>query len=182
MISREESNITNKHIKLNRRITILIAATLILSLVITACAFFKPISNFIEEVFTKFTRFSSIEDEATPEPIQEDGVYLPAHLPAGFEQTNFVEKESLIQTIWTCENDRIILKQNILQNINITLDTEDNDYEKIYIDNTVFYYTVKNNVHQLIWSNSKYSFTLWCTSGITREEAVEIAESLKVLS
>ncbi len=182
IIATEERKNSNVHIPPKKLIAILVAAALLLSTAITVFAYHEPIFSFFEEIFEKFTRFSSIEDEATPEPIQEEGVYLPTYLPTGFEQTNFVEKESLIQTIWTGENDRIILKQNILHNINITLDTEENDYEKIHVDNTVFYYTVKNNVHQLLWSNTKYSFTLWCTSGITREEAIKIAQSLTVQS
>ena len=177
IIASEERS--SKVISPRKIIAILVAAALLLSTAITVFAYREPIFKFFEEIFEAFTRFSLIDNEPDPELIQE-GVYLPTYLPEGFEQTSFMEKESLIQTAWIEETDRIILKQRILYNNNITLDTEKVDYEIINVNDTVFYYYLKNNNHQLLWSNSKYSFTLWCTTGISREEALKIAQSLAI--
>ena len=146
---------------------------------VTAFAFHEPIFSFFEEVFETFTRFTS--SETALQPIEE-GIYYPSYLPEGYTKFNSVTQESFTQTIWVNEKERIILKQVIIDHRTFTLDTEENNYEIINSDNINIYCIEKNNVITLTWYNEKYSYTLWCTSGITRQEAIKIAQSLTVQS
>ena len=153
----------------------IIAAALLLSAAISAYAFREPIKAF----FMKNRDTHSLYEYPTekPSPITS-GIFQPTWLPEGYSQSDYSESKTFVQTTWVNGTSVIVLKQKMLSGGG-SVDTENSDYEVVTVNGQNYYCISKNGIHDIIWRNDLYAFTLWCY-GTEREDALKIATSLKV--
>ena len=169
-------NVTPKsRISGKKLIIVLIAAAVLISSIITAYAFREPIKAF----FMKNRDTHSLYEYPTekPSPITS-GIFQPTWLPEGYSQSDYSESKTFVQTTWVNGTSVIVLKQKMLSGGG-SVDTENSDYEVVAVNGQNYYCISKNGIHDIIWRNDLYAFTLWCY-GTEREDALKIATSLKV--
>jgi hypothetical protein len=145
---------------------IICVALMIVSLCMSVSAIREPVIRFIEKVYDKFTSIIFTENDLslTYDPADKKSFTF---LPEGYELVYEKEYKAGINSKWYNSNTsaEIQLTQYVITN-RIELNTEDQEFEHIYINNLLVLYLDYNNVKTMIWYDDKYSYTLICTQNI----------------
>ena len=162
-------------ITLNRRLkVIIITATLIVALFITACVFRKSLLDFVERVFDDHTSFTSGEENKLLEK-----VYLPTYIPEGYVKEDYLRGPVSLYIKFTTDTNYISFQQSPLKaNGSFTLDTEDEPYKISYIGEQPVYYICKNNTYSILWENGINQFILTAPADLKWEEIEKIIQGI----
>ena len=165
-------------ITLNRRLkAIIITATLIVALFITACVFRKPLLDFVERVFDDHTSFTSGNENKLLEK-----VYLPTYIPEGFVQEDYEKGLLNVYIFFSSENGFISFKQTPLNKTGSTnLDTEGSECKVAYVGKQPVYYIYKNNTYSVLWENDINKFGLTVSADLPWEEVEKIIASVTLV-
>ncbi len=169
-IINQRGNVSLKTIKFRK--AIIVAAIIASVLMLLGFAF----KNFIINAFEKYTAFDP--EEELKEAIEER--YEPSYLPEGFEETEYLEFNTAISTIWTNKGETVILEQGIGHDSRVSLDTQFESYKTILVGEYTVYYVYRNNTYSSVWIQDGYVFCLTCTGDFSLEEMTQIIASITV--
>lgn len=164
---------------LKRAAVIVVAILVLLGFSMSIKAIREPVVQFIITIYEKYTNIFFGNDTELDVPRTIEQKYTVTAIPEGYTFLS-MEKMSLNRKlIWRNEdNEEIIFNQGVLYNANMTIDTEDSSYEYVMVGTYNAIYLAKWNMQVIIWENGIYKFSIDCTTSISYEELIHIAESL----
>lgn len=138
----------------------------------------EAVVDYIITVYEKYTGFSfDVRGLDVPKTIEQK--YMVTALPEGYTLSSKDEMERHREFIWTNEKgEDIIFKQSVLHNVHMTLDTEDTPYKYVQVGQYSAIYLTKRNMQTVIWDNGKYLFIINCTTSVSYEDVIRMAESV----
>lgn len=160
---------------------ILVAAILVITLIMSISAIRIPVVNFIVEIYENFISiFVDSDDNNHTAKIQE--IYTPQYVPEHYHKIKSFSDEYNLQTTWVHENNdkKIFMSQNALNTSQSFIDFENSDYTEHLINNQKIYYTLRNDIITIIWTNEEYLFMLSCPETLGLEEIEKIICSMEV--
>ena len=175
---REYWNFVNTSLK--RAAVIVVAILVLLGFSMSIKAVREPVIRFIIETYEKYTNiFFGNDDTELDVPRTIEQKYTVTEIPEGYTFLSMEEMSLNRKLIWRNEdNEEIIFNQGVLYNANMTIDTEDASYEYVMVGTYNAIYLTKWNMQVIIWENGIYKFSIDCTTSISYEELIHIAESL----
>lgn len=157
-------------------IAMLIAMT---TTVFSVKALRDPFVNFIVKTYEKFSTviFENTETKSGKNTIITQR-YEPTYIPDGYKKT-FEETLSLS---YFCEytndsGDKLTFEQNLIENAQAGIDTENSVLETIYINGIEGLYFENKSLHNIMFSNKQYSF--FVSGRLLKSELIQIAESIE---
>ncbi len=163
-----------------RAAVIVIAILVLLGFSMSIKAIRDPVVRFIIETYEKYTNiFFGNDDTDLNVPGTIEQKYTITAIPEGYTFLSMEEMSLNRKLIWrNKDNEEIIFNQGVLYNANMTIDTEDSSYEYVMVDSYNAIYLTKWNMQIIIWENGIYKFSINCSTSISYEELIRIAESL----
>ena len=158
-------------------LTILIAATLIISLLaVVTYATRDKMGGFFYEFFNKYVKLTP--EENLENRIDSSKVSI-SYLPNGFEETR--RKLSIAGGLyeWKSGDSVIKLMFNIVTKGSYAIDTEDSNYVIIEIDGIQLHKRERLGQTTVTWTDEKIVYTL-STYGLEWDEMVKIIEGIKI--
>lgn len=135
----------------------------------------EPIVKFITEVYETFVSYF-FEGDTTKVITKE---YSIKKLPEGFEQTNKIESDISIMTIYKDQYGNIIEYTQLVTNQTYhTLDIERDEVHTDEINGNKIYIHESNDTKHSFWLNEEYSFELICYGNISMDTIKEIIKSI----
>ena len=158
-------------------LTILIAATLIISLLsVIVYSARDKIGGFFYEFFDKYV---VLTPESTPENDVDSSDVLITYIPEGFNEAVRDLGKGGGMYEWRTEDKIITLQFIINKNGSTALDTEDSNYTLIEIDGKTLHKTERFGQVGIIWTDELYTYSL-SSKGIEWDEMVKIIEGVKI--
>ncbi|HQO70292.1 MAG TPA: DUF4367 domain-containing protein [Clostridia bacterium] len=164
-----------------KRAAVIVATILVLlGFSMSIKAIREPVVRFIIETYEKYTNiFFGNDDTDLNLPRTIEQKYTITAIPEGYTFLSMEEMPLNRKLIWrNKDNEEIIFNQGVLYNANMTIDTEDSSYEYVMVDSYNAIYLTKWNMQIIIWENGIYKFSINCSTSISYEELIDIAESL----
>lgn len=162
-----------------KRVAIIILAIMI-SLTATTFsvkAIRETVIEFITETFEKFTKISVENEELNP-PQVEFVKTAPQYIPGGYTVESEIDIGGLYQINYNNnENNPIVYGQELYYGSINHINTEDVEYEKIFINSYEGVFYNKNSVNTLVFADDTYMYTIY--GQISKDELIKIAESIK---
>lgn len=163
-----------------RRVASILMAVLVAAAVTTVSveALRKPVMEFFTQVFERFTQIFFVDDTPDTRMVEME-LYLPTHIPEGYE----LEQEEVLpyihRTTYThsYSNDKIRYKQRWKESINVFADTENTNYSKITVNDYQGIAYSNKDIVSLIYSDEQYTYTL--SASLPLEKLIEIAKSIE---
>ena len=166
-----------KALPFKKAITILIAATLIISIFsITAYALRDKIGGFFIDFFDKYAVFSS---ENTSNSQIPNPKVSTTYIPDGFSVTRYIESASSTLLEWKNNENSIIFHIRTLTDGKFVFDTENSEYVIVKIGNLSVHRSEKYGQINATWTDGKMVYALSAT-GVEWDEMVKIIEGIKV--
>ncbi|WP_018306724.1 DUF4367 domain-containing protein [Desulfitobacterium hafniense] len=131
-----------------------------------------------EDEFTKIRFQPGLEKEAQNDEVSHlEGMYLPEYIPEGFKIVN-TETYASTKIIYYAneQGERIEFNQYASETMELMIDTEDAQVEKVLIHGVEGLISEKEGLTTIVWHNQEYSFYL--ASEIEREELIKMAKSV----
>lgn len=145
---------------IKKRVTLLLAAALILTLAGCAFANRKALGNFIQNFFSDYLNLtietSGVAENAYPEIIEKE--YHLSYIPEGYEQVEYNSNIRRVMYRWKKENEYINFIQYTLDHLNIYLNTDDADIEMIQYSGIDVYICKQAETINIVWTNQEYGF------------------------
>ena len=166
-----------KALPFKKAITILIAATLIISLLaLVTYAARDKIGGFFVDFFEKYVKLST---EHTDPPTASPSDVSVTYIPDAFEETrrDIGARTSVFE--WKNNNYFLTLQITCSTNGSYTFDNENSDYTLIELKELSLHRTEKYGQTTVRWTDEKMVYTLSAT-GVTWDEMVKIIEGIKV--
>jgi hypothetical protein len=176
--AREIIDEQKKSLPARKILTVLIAATLIISLLaVVTCAARDKIGGFFVDFFEKYTKLTS---ENTG-----DNNYIPSdvsitYLPEGYNETR--KKLGIVNALYEWKNnDNIITLQFRPYSINGSqaVDTENSENTIVEVGDLTVFRTEKYGQISATWTDEKMVYILSAT-GVEWDEMVKIIEGIKI--
>ncbi len=144
-----------KSLTKRQKIAILITATVVVALVVTACAFANKIKGFFINLFDSHA-------EAYSDNIEDYNFiqYELSWLPDNYQLNDSIFAKNVLKTIYSNDNKHIILIQNLNSNSSLVFDKENTDYEIRFIENIALYCQNIDDYYYVYWVKDDYSFYL----------------------
>lgn len=162
-----------------KRVAIILAAIII---TLTATTFGvrairETVIEFITETFERFTKVSVVDDE--PDVQVEFVKIAPTYVPEGYIIESEVDIDGLYQIKYKNQDSNSIeyiqkFTYGTIHNVN----TEDIEYQNIYINALGGIKYIKNGINTVIFADENYMYTV--SGGISFDELIQIAESIKI--
>ena len=166
-----------KALPFKKAITILIAATLIISLLaLVTYAARDKIGGFFVDFFEKYVKLST---EHTDPPTASPSDVSVTYIPDAFEETrrDIGARTSVFE--WKNNNYFLTLQITCSTNGSYTFDNENSDYTLIELKELSLHRTEKYGQTTVRWTDEKMVYTLSAT-GVTWDEMVKIIEGIKI--
>lgn len=162
---------------------VFIVITIIFSTAMTVDAFRKPVVEFVIKTYEKFSYFLVGENTSTDinEFLSEEikiQMY-PQELPDDFTVSEHFNNDYLCIMVWKNKINEYIKFYQCTASTAFSINTENVDLHKRYIDNLVVYYYSQNNVTSYAWYKDGYAFSLNTTKDLTFEQIENIIKSVK---
>ena len=158
-------------------ITILIAATLIISLLaVVTYATRDKIGGFFYEFFEQFVELTP--EENLDNPFSPSNVSI-SYIPDGFNETRREIGVASGLYEWTNGDSVITLQFTKATKGSVALDTEDSNYLIINVGEITVHQTEKLGQLNATWTDDKMIYSLAC-SGVEWDEMVKIIEGIKI--
>ena len=139
---------------------ILIAATLIFALSITAFAFRESIKDFFIEIYEDYVNITAANPENEPLPTKIESFYTVYEIPTGFEKIEDTESEAIAQQTWLSDFGMIALQQTLAQDTDISSSNENAVLEETQLGNKTLFWIQEEDGFQVFWTEKGYIFTL----------------------
>ena len=165
---------------------ILLALTVLFGLSMTVDAIREPFVKLITKVLEKFTEV--YVDPKTSQNMKDsmEEKYYPSYIPDGYVMTeNNVYLDISIDAFYEKEDGGyekgyISYHQDLLRSSGFLFDTEGVELIGLEIDGKLAKSYTNKGVVNLFWTDDDYMFRLSATGGLTLEDLVDIAKSLKI--
>lgn len=140
----------------------------------------EAVVDYIITVYEKYTGiFFDVDDKDLNVPKTIEQKYMVTALPEGYTLSSKDEMDFRRKFIWTNEKgEDIIFEQSVLHNTSMTLDTEDAPFKYVKVGQYTAIYSTKRNMQTVIWDNGKYLFIINCTTSVSYEDVIRMAESV----
>lgn len=179
MIYGERPKVVTKKLPLRKKIAVALIASLILALVGCVWANHKEIGAFFQEFFETHFNLTVNVDETGQYPSTLEKVYHPSYIPEGYEQTEYDADIMQVYACWELsDTERIIFKQNVVNDEDIFYDYEDISTEIISGNNYQIFHFKDNDYATYTWYNGEYLFTLKIRGELSRTEALKIVDNI----
>ncbi len=163
-----------------RRVASILIAILVAAAVTTVSveALRKPVMEFFTQVFERFTQIFFVDDTPDTRMVEME-LYLPTHIPEGYE----LEQEEVFpyihQVTYTHSNSNDIIhyKQWWKESGLVIADTEDTQYSAITIGNYEGVTYSNKDIITLVYSDEQYTYTL--SASLPSDELIKIAKSIE---
>ena len=163
-----------KHVSLKKAITILVAATLLISIFSVTAFAGEKIKDFFVEVFDTHSRLTLDENESPSGDYTIDISYVPDNFIITREKKDF--NSGLRE--WEYDNAVITITYNVVNKGALNIDSENSSYTAITFENFVVHRTEKYGQIHANWTDGTIIYTLSCT-GVEWEEMVKIIEGIE---
>ena len=127
----------------------------------------NPLSVVLKSLLVLFP--TTIEVEYKPSYIDENGY---------FELEKLKHKQNVV-TIWTNGTEIIDLTQTIIANTSVSINTENAEYQTIYIGEHKVFCVLRDNTYYVQWLAHGYLFGMGCDASLGFEEVEKIVLSVK---
>ncbi len=175
LLSKPASATIKKSLTKRQKIAILITATVILALAVTACAFGNKIKGFFIDIFNSYA--SAASDNLEEYTFIQ---YELQWLPNSYRMKDSIISKNGLKTTYSKDNENIILIQIISSNASIFIDKENTDYEIKIIKDTEVYHRNTENCYYLFWIKDDYSFNLECPNTIEWSDIEKMISSIAI--
>ena len=136
----------------------------------------ESVIKFITETFEKFTAVSVENEEADAQV--EIIKTAPQYIPEGYTLESEMESGGIYRVIYSSLGNSTI---DYIQQINIgtiyNVDTENNGFDKIYINSLESIKYVKNKSNIVVFADKNYLYTI--QGQVSFDELIKMAESIK---
>ena len=151
-----------KHVRYTPRkiAAVLIAATLIFALSVTAFAFRESIKQFFVDIYETFVEITANEPEDEPLPTKIEQVYTIVNIPEEFEKIEDTADEVIAQQCWMCDTGMIVLQQILAQDTEISSSNENAVMEEAKLGDKTLFWINENGIFTVYWTEKGYIFTL----------------------
>jgi len=175
----QEKQWRNKLIKTKKYklLTILVAVLLIFSLTFSISAIREPIVEYVVKTYNTYTHLFFKNNGSPSDKIETK--YTLNWIPEDYHLSSSTATASHSQYLWKHENQYISFNQNLLSTTSIHLNTEQNHFSTIQLNDQTYYHKHTNNVYSFLWINENYIFTLSCSEDIGWENILKILENIK---
>jgi|GEM_PF-5678154 len=188
---RKRKTVTKYILSLSKKVAVCFMLVLILNitLLITVDAYRVNFFNLCVTVKDGFTTFVFTEDNRESEvemsriPEEWDTVYLPVSVPGGFSIKNSISTGSIKRIIYSDKDNKLTINFSYypIKSSTFSIDTEDSQMDKIYIDANAGYISVKASDGEertsLVWNDDTTAFSLIST--LDKKTVINIAKSVK---
>ena len=155
--------------------TVLIAATLIFALSITAFAFRESIKEFFVEIYEDFAKITVDEE---PLPTKIENVYTVHGIPDGYVCIIDTADDVMAQQVWMNDTESIVFQQVVAKDSEISADIGDAEYTETQIGGISIFLVQKYDVYTIYWIENGYSFCLMCPDSIEWTKVEEMVLSI----
>ncbi len=155
-----------------------IICVVLLTMLTTACsvkAIREPIVNFFTEVYESFTRYFFEGDTSA----QIEKEFSITKLPDGFIQSDKIESDLAITTIYVNKDNTIKFTQQSTANANHFFDNESGTLTKVTVSNFNVDIYESENIKHAIWTDSGYFFKITCIGNINVDSIITMIESIQ---
>lgn len=138
------------------------------------------VPEFRVKTYEKYSKITYKEKDITKAFTIEE-VYAPSYIPEGYS----IKKEEASNSSHRVKyrkskHELIYFEQILLFNELYNIDTEDAYTEYIEISGYKAFYVQEDDRHIVYWNDKKYGYLLTICGGLSRDELIKIAESLKI--
>lgn len=156
---------------------ILIICISMFATVFSVKALREPFINFIVETYNKFTSIFIEENVGNIDDIDFE-IITPEFIPADFIAGEPSKTENGYMCTYTdSEGNYIIYTQDLYDRWQEIIDTENINYEKIYINSLEAIYYENKGLNSIVFSNDYYTFNI--SGYVSKEIIIKMAESIK---
>ena len=164
-------------ISIRRSVAIALIAAIVLSLAACCVIYREEIKGFFVDIKEKRGTLSSQETNND----LKIGIYKPTYIPDGYTFQDSISGSRFSQSTWCNVDETIVLIQSPDIQSSILIDTEDDSYNKSYVNDIPIYYTDKNGTLLLTWRQHNSIFKLNCTDNIPWDEIEKMILSLEMV-
>ncbi len=157
-----------------KKLCILIVATLILALVITACAFGKQIKGFFVDMFESFATVQPV-DSHMPDYKEHELTWLPE----GYEKCDKETFKYCSKVVYSCDNHMLFLGCYSVSYLYAVIDTQRTEFEVFYLGDKEIYYKEKNDLYSFYWVNDEATLYLSCDTSVEWSDIERMIESVE---
>ena len=173
-------------LRFSRSFRRLAVAVLILALLAATAAVASPtlrenlLRFFPQETATHY-EFTFDPEQAATAPKTLETVYLPAHIPEGYETVDYVEADVLISVFWESGSGNLIhyMQQTLWTPEEGRLSANaENAISEIRVINGYKVFCVHTECQSYYWTDNEYFFSLSFDSDLTAEECETVLSSI----
>jgi len=158
--------------------TVLIAASLIFALSVTAFAFRENIKDFFIDIYDTFVKITAKENDEEPLPDKIEKVYTIYGIPDGFEKIDDSADEVVAQQCWISDTGMIVLQQILAKDTEISSSNENSQLEETQLAGKTIFMIQENGSYTLYWSEAGYIFTLIVSDTISFESVKDMVKNI----
>ena len=155
------------------------AAVIVFSGTMSISAIREPVIEFFTNMYEKFVEIFFDGENVSGAPTEIETVYTLGYVPDGYELESSVALNVKTKTIWSYDENEIILSQYLLTN-GLTFDNENSNFQIIVVSDFEVAVIEKNKIKLFYWNSERYAFNLTVPKEIGNDECVKIIESLTV--
>lgn len=162
-----------------RRAACIIVAMIVLSAsALSVEAVRNAVYDFIIKIFSNHSvvTIESGTDDGYPTSIEEK--YYISKLPAGFEQTQYIETDDSVSILYSNGKKSIFLDQSVKGDHKIYMDNERTSFTKIEIDGQEYLLFESDTDVTCIWDNGRYILEIF--SDLDKETVIDLCKSTKL--
>ncbi len=164
----------SKSLSRKQKISLIVAAAVIFTLIATACAFGKQIKGFFVQLFDSCASFEYIEYASNS---YED--YKLTYIPENYIECREAIYMNAVQTIYFDNEMPMIFIRFPESQFYTLVDTKKMEYETIILNETKIYYNEKNNEYSIYWVHEDATLYLKCSTDIEWEEIEKMILSVR---
>ena len=157
---------------------ILIAATLIFALSITAFAFRESIKDFFIEIYEDYVNITAANPENEPLPTKIESFYTVYNIPDGFTKIADDESEIIAQQAWTSDTGMIALQQVLAKGAEISASNEDARFEETKLGDRELFWIKDERGFQVFFTEKGYIFTLIVSGEFSAKDVENMISSI----
>ena len=138
----------------------------------------EAVIEFITETFERFTRITVQNEEPTPSQAKLVK-NAPQYIPTGYTVESEMDLDGIYQINYNSkENIPVVYVQEFNYKNIFRINTENVDYEKIFINSYEGIFYKNNGLNSVVFANETYLYRIY--GQVSREELIKIAESIKI--
>ena len=181
----EKAVAKGKRKTLKKAILILIAAVILSFSVMFAVSaeIREAVSDFFVFTYKRFSMVYVNDEDNTEDSFKYPQSIEQLYLPKYIKDKGYAEAYShcgTLKAITAWENDTVAidLSQSAIVNLQLSLNTENANLQRAYIDNKEVLFVLREGIYTVVWTDYGYLFTMSCDEILGWEEIEKIILSL----